>query len=597
MRISCAEVDLAGGAVKILFFAPHAAIWVHAFPEALIAETLAQSGHTILYVSCGEVLQRVCIPMNAFGLDHLSPVDARRKICQLCGEQKKLLKREFGFAGYDLRELLEPADQIQATERLATLPFDECLGLTIEGVPVGKLALYETILNRKKTSVEFDAGDQSEYREWLQGAVMTAIAGKRMFEREQPECIAVYNSFYSVNHVICSLANAYGVPHYFLHAGGNLSRRLQTLMVGRNEAYGYARQIVERWPQFRTRPCAPSMLRQITDHFLVLLGGRSVFSYSPGTSREPFDVRKRFGIRMNQKIMVATMSSNDERIAARAIGVLDGDPETLFPSQVDWIKWLIRFAEGRPDLFLLIRVHPRDFPNKREAVKSEQAQNLETVLCELPPNVRVNWPSDEVSLYDLANETSVFLNAWSNVGKEMSLLGLPVVIYAPALVYYPSELNYVGVTEQELIVNIDRALEVGWSLDRCRSTYRWLALEYGYGLIDIADSFPLKEDRARSILHRVAKRLERLVDPLYQQKRDCKRRAGRLRASQAVDAMFRSGAATPVDPDVWIPGPEISQEEEDRVLCSELVRLGEALFGHGSIRRPGTLAARLAALD
>ena len=29
--------------MKILFFAPHAGIWVHAFPEALIAESLAKA--------------------------------------------------------------------------------------------------------------------------------------------------------------------------------------------------------------------------------------------------------------------------------------------------------------------------------------------------------------------------------------------------------------------------------------------------------------------------------------------------------------------------------------------------------------------------
>ncbi|MCW5798237.1 MAG: hypothetical protein KIT40_07055 [Nitrospira sp.] len=582
--------------MKILFFAPHAAVWVHAFPEALIAETLAQCGHTIVYVSCGEVLQQVCISMNAFGLDHLSPIDARRKICGLCGEQKRLLKREFGFAGCDLADLLEPADQLQAKQMVDALSFEECMALTIENVPVGKLALYETILNRKKTSIDFDASDQEEYRAWLQGAVTTVTAGKRLFEREQPECIAVYNSLYSVNHVMCRLASMYGVPHYFLHAGGNLSRRLQTLMVGRDEAYAYSRQIVDRWAHFRNRPCPPDILRDITKHFLVLFGGRSVFSYSPGTSREPFDVRNRFKIRMDQKIMVATMSSNDERIAAKAIGVLADNPETLFPDQVDWIKWLIKFADRRPDLFLLIRVHPRDFPNKREAVKSEQAKNLETLFRQLPSNVCVNWPSDEISLYDLANETSVFLNAWSSVGKEMSLLGLPVVIYSPALIYYPSELNYIGGTEQEFVEQIDQALRDGWSLDRCRATYRWLAVEYSYGLIDIADSYPPKDDRARSILHRVAKRLERLVAPLYQQEQDCKRRADRLRASQMVDSIFRSGAATPLDPEVWIPAPEICQDEEERVLRSELARIGQALFEGRAIHREGTLAARLEAL-
>lgn len=598
MRISCAEICFADGPVKILFFAPHAAIWVHAFPEALIAETLAQSGHNIVYVSCGEALQQVCNPMNASGLDHLSRIEARREICRLCGQQKELLRREFGFTGYDLTDLLEPADQIRVTEMLKDLSFEQCTSLTLENVPVGKLALYETILNHKKTGIEFDAGEQREYRAWLQGAVTTVTAGRRLFEREQPDCLVVYNSFYSVNNVMCCLASEHGIPHYFLHAGGNLSRRLQTLMVGRNEAYGYARRIVERWPQFRDRPCPPGVMREITAHFLTLFGGRSVFSYSPAASRQPFDVRARYGIGIDQKVMVATMSSNDERAAAKAIGALPDHPATLFPQQVDWVKRLIEFAAGRMDLFLLIRVHPRDFPNKREGIKSEQARNLEALLRKLPANVCVNWPNDHVSLYDLANETSVFLNAWSNTGKEMSLLGLPVVIYAPELIYYPSELNYVGTTEWELIARIDQALQDGWSLERSRAMYRWLAVEYKYGLIDIGDSYNRPEDaHARSVMQRIVNRAAKVVAPLYQQEQDCRRRASRLQAAQAVDSIFRLSAQTPLDIEEEGTFSDISENEEGLALRSELVRIGKALFGPGSTGRRDTLAARLLALE
>ncbi|MCC6967280.1 MAG: hypothetical protein IT391_13485 [Nitrospira sp.] len=583
--------------MKILFFAPHAAVWVHAFPEALIAESLAQSGHTIVYVSCGEALQQVCIPMNAFGLDHLSPVHARQKICRLCGEQKRLLKQEFGFAGCDLADLLEPADQVQAKQMVDALSFEDSLALTMEGVPVGKLALYETILNRKKTSIEFDASDQEEYRAWLQGAVTTLIAGKRLFEREQPECIVVYNSFYSVNHVMCRLANTYKVPHYFLHAGGNLSRRLHTLMVGREEAYRYLRCLVERWQQFRDRPCAPRTLREITDHFLVLFRGQSVFSYSASTSKSAFNLRKRFGIGADQKVLVATMSSNDERLAANVIGVLPNSSTALFPRQVDWISSLARFVGSRQDLFLVIRVHPRDFPNKREGVKSEQARLLEQAFRHLPSNVCVNWPGDEISLYDLANETSVFLNAWSSAGKEMSLLGIPVVIYAPDLIFYPSDLNYVGTTEHEFVEKIDQALQDGWSIERSRATYRWLAIEYEYGLINIAESYSPQDGQTRSVLQRVLKRVQRLVMPMSQQIWDCRKRAERIKACEVVDRLFRSRAATPLDVGANTSIPHISPEEECRALRSELCRIGKALFGSGLSHKPDTLAARLEALD
>ena len=43
--------------MNVLVFAPHSAVWIHAFPEALVAEALMQEGHQIIYVGCGGVLK------------------------------------------------------------------------------------------------------------------------------------------------------------------------------------------------------------------------------------------------------------------------------------------------------------------------------------------------------------------------------------------------------------------------------------------------------------------------------------------------------------------------------------------------------------
>src|SRR5262249_46386450 len=162
----------------------------------------------------------------------------------------------------------------------------------------------------------------------------------------------------------------------------------------------------------------------------------------------------------------ATLSSPDERFAAQTVGAQGSDEDLLFPKQIDWIRALLRFVASRPDLFLLIRVHPREFPNKREGVLSQNAGLLAKTLETLPPNSRVNWPADQVSLYDLANYTDVVLNSWSSAGKEMALLGIPVVAYSPDLILYPADLNCVGTTEADFFRKVDQALADGWTLER-----------------------------------------------------------------------------------------------------------------------------------
>ena len=55
-------------AERVLFFSPHAGIWQHAFPEALIADAIGQSGADVFYVTCGGVLSSFCVVMASRGL-------------------------------------------------------------------------------------------------------------------------------------------------------------------------------------------------------------------------------------------------------------------------------------------------------------------------------------------------------------------------------------------------------------------------------------------------------------------------------------------------------------------------------------------------
>ncbi len=579
--------------MKVVFFAPHSAIWVHAFPEALVAEALQQSGHEVVYVGCGHTLQDQCVAMSAAGLDIGSSLAQRQMVCKRCDAQKSMLRNRLGLRGYDLADILEPADHLRLEEVLADATPKNYLEISIEGVPVGRYALYELLLHRKKLDLSLDANEWREYRAALKGSVAAVLAGRRILDREQPQRVFVYNALYAVNHVFCALARSRGIEQYFLHAGGNLSARLQTLMLGKDFTFPYLKRMVEIWPNFRDRPCPSDLMKQITEHFLVLFGGSSVFGYSARSGTENLNIRERFGVQPHQQILVAAMSSPDERFAAESVDALERPQDILFPQQVDWIDALLRLVRTREDLFLIIRVHPREFPNKRETVKSRHAELLEERFATLPTNARVNWPSEEISLYQLANETAVFLNAWSSAGKEMALLGLPVVAYSQELMFYPADLNYMGTTETEYFQTIDRALSDGWSIERSRMTYRWLALEYGYGLVGIEDSYKELERPTRKLAVKVARRLRQMVDPLFAQRRDCSARAPTLSSRDLIDRIVRIGAATPADALVSGDVPRSAGDVEEVALRAELARLGKALFGESSNAVVGSLASNL----
>jgi hypothetical protein len=504
--------------MKVLVFAPHAAIWVHAFPEAVIAEALAKAGHEILYVACDRQFADYCVAMTAFGLPFGASEAERRAVCDRCRAQAALIGDRFGFRMSNLGEWLRPDDEAVIRDVVESAPRSDPAAAQFHRLPVGRFALYQMLIRRKRMGLDFSDEEWSEYQVQLAATVRAALALERVFADRRPDRAMVYNGLYSINLVCREIAGRSGVPTYFMHAGGNLAHRLQTLMVGRDHTFRFYPELLRQWPRFRERPIGPRTARIVTDHFVEVLRGRSAFVYSVTKSGAPFLMREHFGIPPSARILVATLGSYDEEYAAEMVGARVHSAPPMFPMQADWIRALCEFVAAREDLFLVVRVHPREFPNRRERVQSEHARLLQQALAGLPKNARVNWPEERISLYDLAEEADVFLNSWSSVGKEMSFLGQPVVTYSPQLLFYPPDLNYAAQSRDEYFALIDRALADGWSAERIRAVYRWLGVEYGYGLIDLSDAYFEHETRAPALPARAWRKVRRTLDPLYEQR-------------------------------------------------------------------------------
>jgi hypothetical protein len=214
-------------------------------------------------------------------------------------------------------------------------------------------------------------------------------------------------------------------------------------------------------------------------------------------------------------------------------------------------------------------------------VTSEHAKSLRESLSDLPGNVAVNWPTDRISLYDLADITDVFLNAWSAAGKEMTPLGIPVVAYAHELLVYPSDLHYIATSKPDYFEKIDQALRDGWSIERTRTAYRWYALEYERAIFDVHESFPWAQRRystkVRSFLNRICLRLgvEGFTWWL-----DCMRRKS-VKEKSLINSVIQEKKNSLLEL-VDFEATRASVEEETSALRQEIGRLVRALYGKSS---------------
>lgn len=121
----------------------------------------------------------------------------------------------------------------------------------------------------------------------------------------------------------------------------------------------------------------------------------------------------------------------DERpVVLLATNVL-GDSLTLgrhlfSKTMSEWISRTVQYFAGRPDIQLIIRVHPGEILTHGLSMSNVVHQ----VLPRLPEHIRLIGPKEKINTYDLVEVADLGLVYTTTVGLEMAMDGLPVVVAA-----------------------------------------------------------------------------------------------------------------------------------------------------------------------
>jgi hypothetical protein len=178
----------------------------------------------------------------------------------------------------------------------------------------------------------------------------------------------------------------------------------------------------------------------------------------------------------------------DEVLSLQESGIYNFDKSSLFKSQIEWLTFLINKAKEHSDICFIIRVHPREFPNKRDAVKSQNAVKLEKLLLSLPSNVIINWPNDNISLYEIISKVDLVLTFWSSAGLEASSFGCPIIVPQNPICAYTAIADKVSQTVEQYWNDILEGVDCSWDMQRVIKTFRWMWLNHFGGTISLESS-------------------------------------------------------------------------------------------------------------
>jgi hypothetical protein len=102
-----------------------------------------------------------------------------------------------------------------------------------------------------------------------------------------------------------------------------------------------------------------------------------------------------------------------------------------FPNMLSWVIQTIEYFARRPDLQLLIRVHPAEI---RGTVPSRQPilGEIRKVFPALPPNIFAIPPESPVSTYAAMLGCQAVIVYGTKTGVELTSMGIPVIVAGEA---------------------------------------------------------------------------------------------------------------------------------------------------------------------
>ena len=501
--------------MKALFFSVQQGILPHSIPEGTVAKSLIERGHEVFYLTCNSVLSDFCVTMSAHGLTVDSSNDRKRAICNTCTKNRDWIIGELGIKNFFIEDFMIDSDTSRINSILNELTKENIVDFEIDAIPLGRYAAYEFVINHKLSSLnQLDNKLFSEYKIHFKNALTVVFAAKNFLKIYKPDTVITYNNFYSANHAFTSVCDLLNIDHYTIHAGHNLKNRLNTLYLTSKYTPYILLAHSGEWKNARNIPNTRRRIETVESHFLELFKGQNVFVYSAPIKRgDKKNLRSFFNISENQKVVLLVLTSGDERFAASLIDVMPHlAVDKTYGTQIEWFKAMVEYFSGRNDVAVIVRPHPREFPNKRESVLSKQAEILIELFQGLPMNFVVNWPTDNISIYEIASIVDLCLPSTSSTGFEMAALGAPVITYSPHDIFaYPAEdLTVSSINKDDYLFRVEEGLTMSWSIEFSRLAFRWAAFKYCDFDIDLTDILEFREGVNRSISFRMEQKIERL---------------------------------------------------------------------------------------
>ena len=283
-----------------------------------VAEILQNDGRfNVEFLTCDGVFPIDCTVRDYL---NLGPTPSKEDIdlsCQNCRVNSKIAQIELRYKAHTLRDVQSQVPRVEEIIEKEKTNFGP--DYIYDGVPLGKIAIYELLLKWKKTNMEFSARQSSEILAYVENSLRTFLISEVFLSMNHPEKILIFNPQYSVPGAFASAAMKKGIQTLYFSNSGTISEMRTQIKIWDWEYFKLKNPALDSWKS-STVQISKNSKKRLKKYFLHQRNAISPWVYSVKSKGQ--DSRQFFKISPRDKIVLAVMNSTDEYFAAVTCGLL-----------------------------------------------------------------------------------------------------------------------------------------------------------------------------------------------------------------------------------------------------------------------------------
>ncbi len=227
--------------------------------------------------------------------------------------------------------------------------------------------------------------------------------------------------------------------------------------------------VTEAWEEIKDRALISAENKKIDGYLESRITHKDdVMTYNFGDLEEASKTFSRFGLDKNKPVY--SLFTNVLWDAASA------QREIIFNNPVEWVYETIDWFINQPEKQLIIKIHPAEVVI---GTKQPFKDIIDQKYPELPENIVVIEPQEEVNSWSIYNVTDVGLVHTSTVGMELPLVGVPCVVVSRT--HYREKGFTIDVSSREeyfdLLSSFDASSVDALTLEEQSKKYAYLLFE------------------------------------------------------------------------------------------------------------------------